>query len=67
MGVKQSVNVTLCVGHNRSSVHKKNEEVELPQTWGSTSVQPKVGTDRFLVSKEFNLSDHSVAISVRAY
>ena len=46
---------------------KKNEEVELPQTWGSTSVQPKVGTDRFLVSKEFNLSNHSMAISVRAY
>ena len=22
---------------------KKNEEVELPQTWGSTPVQPKVG------------------------
>ena len=27
--------------------HKKNEEVELPQTWGSTSVQPKVGRTVF--------------------
>ena len=39
---------------------KRPEEVELPQTWGSTPVQPKVGTGRFLVSKDSNLSMHSL-------